>query len=367
MPLKEDLASLASRIAGMLEGTNSLQTEEGTKNALVMPFIRALGYDVFDPNEVVPEYTADYGRRQGEKIDYAIMHGADEPIIVIECKKASEDLDAHRSQLGRYFPHVPAGIGVLTNGLVWQFFTDLDETNRMDETPFLQVDIRNLSDRDFAALGRFAKGQFDLDAIRTASEEMRYISGMRAYLEELYQQPDDAFVNLLVQQVFQGRMTAGRRETFTPMVRSAFRGFVTDQINVTLQNAIARQNAIEGASLPVDEDGPVDAEPGEETEERDGGIITTVEEQEAYELVQSLVSAVVAPERVTLNDTQQYCAVTLDGNNRKTICRFRFGPRVKRIGFNDPKNATPHQIDAIADIANYTDQLRETVQQHLNE
>lgn len=48
-----------------------------------MPFISALGYDVFNPTEVIPEFTADVGTKKGEKVDYAIKKD-DKIIILIE-------------------------------------------------------------------------------------------------------------------------------------------------------------------------------------------------------------------------------------------------------------------------------------------
>lgn len=51
----------------------NIQTEEATKNALIMPFITALGYNVFNPTEVTPELHADVGLKKGEKVDYAIL------------------------------------------------------------------------------------------------------------------------------------------------------------------------------------------------------------------------------------------------------------------------------------------------------
>ena len=94
-----------------------IKTEEATKNAFVMPFIQALGYNVFDPTEVVPEFTADIGTKKSEKVDYAIIQGG-QPIILIEAKSATADLnEEHASQLFRYFSVTEARIGILTNGL----------------------------------------------------------------------------------------------------------------------------------------------------------------------------------------------------------------------------------------------------------
>ncbi len=78
MDFIDRIRDLSTRIPKQLE---HIQTEEATKNALIMPFISALGYNVFDPTEVVPEFTADVGIKKGEKVDYAI-HLDGKPIML---------------------------------------------------------------------------------------------------------------------------------------------------------------------------------------------------------------------------------------------------------------------------------------------
>ena len=142
-----------------------MRTEEATKNAFVMPFISALGYDIHDPLEVIPEFTADAGVRQQEKVDYAIMKDG-RPSILVECKSANVSLGKdHLSQLIRYYAVTDARYGILTNGVVYQFFTDLVKRNVMDEEPFLVVDMLDLSDDMLAEVARFARSEFDAQAI----------------------------------------------------------------------------------------------------------------------------------------------------------------------------------------------------------
>jgi predicted type IV restriction endonuclease len=122
MDFIDRIRELASRAPKQLP---HIQTEEATKNALVMPFIGALGYNVFDPTEVTPELTADVGIKKGEKVDYAILQDG-QPIMLFECKWHGAELkDGHASQLYRYFSVTHARFGVLTNGIIYRFFTDL--------------------------------------------------------------------------------------------------------------------------------------------------------------------------------------------------------------------------------------------------
>jgi len=133
MDFKDQIKQLGERVIRLKD---QIQTEEATKNAFIMPFIQALGYDVFNPLEVVPEFTADIGIKKGEKVDYAIMKEG-QPIILIECKWWGDNLDVHNSQLFRYFHTTKSKFGLLTNGIQFRFYTDLMETNKMDEKPFL--------------------------------------------------------------------------------------------------------------------------------------------------------------------------------------------------------------------------------------
>ncbi|MGC4031699.1 MAG: type I restriction enzyme HsdR N-terminal domain-containing protein [Tepidisphaeraceae bacterium] len=92
MEFFDRITRLASRLPQQLP---VLKTEEATKNALVMPLINALGYNVFDPMEVIPEFTADVGTKKGEKVDYAITIDG-KPMILVECKTVDLTLSMER-------------------------------------------------------------------------------------------------------------------------------------------------------------------------------------------------------------------------------------------------------------------------------
>ena len=114
MDFIEQLHALSAKVQ---KQKDTIQTEEATKNAFILPFISALGYDVFDPCEVVPEFTADVGIKKGEKADYAIFHDG-KVIVLLECKKCGTDLSScHASQLYRYFSVTEARIAILCDGI----------------------------------------------------------------------------------------------------------------------------------------------------------------------------------------------------------------------------------------------------------
>ena len=119
------------------------QSEQAAKQSLVLPVLSALGYNALDLTEVVPEFRADVFQTKGARVDYAILKD-NVPIILIECKPVETELsDQIAKQLYKYFISTEARVGVLTNGLHYRFYTDLDKPNKMDSTPFLKIDIVN--------------------------------------------------------------------------------------------------------------------------------------------------------------------------------------------------------------------------------
>ena len=220
MDFADQITALAARASKQLE---HIQTEEATKNALVLPFINALGYNVFDPTEVVPEFTADVGIKKGEKVDYAIMREG-RPIMLIECKQAGTDLNKkHASQLFRYFTVTEARIGVLTNGMQYRFFSDLEEKNKMDERPFLEFSLQDPQEMLIQELKKLSKPVFDIDRLLSAAHELKYTKALKAYLAAQWSAPEEDFVKFLTKRVYEGPFTQSVREQFAGIVRAILR------------------------------------------------------------------------------------------------------------------------------------------------
>lgn len=188
MEIADRVQQLATKIRQQKAG---IETEEATKNAFVMPFIsNVLGYDVFDPAEVVPEFTADVGIKKGEKIDYAITKDGQVQILV-EVKKIHETLrPEHTAQLYRYFTVTRARIAILTNGEVYQFYTDLDRANLMDSKPYLVLDLSDIDATLLSELSKLTKGSFDVDSAVSAAGELKYVGQLKRILAAQFKQPD---------------------------------------------------------------------------------------------------------------------------------------------------------------------------------
>lgn len=357
MEFFEKLTSLAAKVR--LQGP-AIQTEEATKNAFVMPFINTvLGYDVFDPQEVMPEFVCDIGTKKGEKIDYAIMKDG-EVQILIECKKIGESLSInHASQLFRYFHVTSARISILTNGQIYRFFTDLDAPNKMDEKPFLELDLLDVDEYSVPELIKLTKSAFDVDSIINAAGELKYVSQLKKLIGAQVSKPEDDFVKFFASRVYEGVITQKVREQFYELTRKALAQFLNDQINDRLKSAMS------GTIQPIMTSMPVTNSANADTQDRDESgdkILTTLEELEGYHIVRALVRSVVDAKRIVQRDTQSYFGILLDDNNRKPICRLHFNRSQKYLGiFDEEKNETRHAISSIDEIYEYADQLKKTV------
>lgn len=357
MDFLDQIRALSLRIEG---AKGIIQTEEATKNAMVMPFIQALGYNVFDPLEVTPELVADVGTKKGEKVDYAILKDG-KPIMLFECKKCGGDLNVnHASQLFRYFHVTEAKFGVLTNGLVYRFFTDLESPNRMDEKPFLEFNILDFKDQDVEELKKFAKSAFDVDSILATANELKYTRSIQNLLDEWMSNPSENLIRLVLSSadLLAGkRFTPAIKEQFYPITKRAFQRLINDRINERLKIAMSSdpvvviEAAAEAAAL---DSAATDAPTGE--------VRTSLEEIEGFHIVRAILREIVDPRRVVIRDAQTYCAVLFDDNNRKPICRLRFNNSDRlQLGMFTGKEEERVVLSDLSDIYKYADQLKATV------
>ncbi|GAB3123537.1 type I restriction endonuclease [Glaciibacter psychrotolerans] len=365
MEFAELLSALALKVRNQKD---AIQTEEATKNAFIMPFISTiLGYDVFNPLEVVPEFTADVGVKRGEKVDYAILRDG-EVQILIECKKSTEALKIeHASQLFRYFAVTNARIAVLTNGEVYQFYTDLDAPNRMDEKPFLVLDLMDIDESLIPELRKLTKDVFDLDSIISAAEELKYIGQIKRTIAAQFRAPEDDWVRFFTTRAYDGAFTQKIREQFTSLVSKASKQFLNDQVNDRLKTALGSSNFAPTVSESEQETTVINSrEIAAADLDRDTEIETTLEELEGYQIVKAIACSEVKPHRVTHRDAKSYFAVLLDDNNRKPIARLHFnGKKQKYVGiFDSAKNETRHPIDSLDEIYAHAAAIRASIQGH---
>ncbi|WP_158626078.1 type I restriction enzyme HsdR N-terminal domain-containing protein [Arsenicitalea aurantiaca] len=343
MSFRETVADLAKRA---ISAQAIAQTEEATKNAIVMPFLRVLGFDVFDPAQVIPEFVADLGLKKGEKIDYAVKI-ADRIEYLVEAKSVSTNLrDAQYSQLFRYFHACDANIGILTNGLQIWFFTDLEAPNKMDATPFFKFDLLAYDENDLKELEKFHKDQFSIDNIRTAASSLKYLRATMRFIEAQWNAPTEEFVRFVARDFYDGKVTSAVVEALRPITKRAFDDLFRQRARQRIDHAF---DGGEEETLPT-----VDAEGLK--------IETTPEEMRGFMIVQAIASELVPVNRVVIRDAQSYCAVLFDDNNRKPILRLHFNGKNKFVTlFNAEKQSTRHDIGQVEDLYQLRDPLRSLI------
>ncbi|MBP6755311.1 MAG: type I restriction enzyme HsdR N-terminal domain-containing protein [Bacteroidia bacterium] len=352
--LKLKLEQLHQRVDSLKDQIN---TEEATKNAFVMPFIQILGYDIFNPIEVIPEFICDIGTKKGEKIDYVIMRD-NEPILIIECKHWKEKVDAHNSQLHRYYHVSKSRFGVLTNGHQYNFYADLEKPNIMDEKPFFTLDLSNLKDFSLKILEKFSKKGYNLEEILDSAEALKYIKAIRNEFEKELKEPSDEMVKLLVNRFFEKPMTASRLITFKEYTRKAFSSSINETINFRLKNALNISDNIPSKNneqfQPIHEKSEI------------AKFITTEEEIEGSQIVKAILREIISATRISFRDTQSYFGILLDDNNRKPICRLHFNSSNKYIElFHQGKDKGDKKlISSLEEIYEFRKELLETIKNY---
>lgn len=355
MDLKIKLEQLHQKVVGLKD---QISTEEATKNAFVMPFIQILGYDIFNPTEVIPEHICDIGTKKGEKVDYVIKHN-DNPIFIIECKHWKESADAHNSQLHRYYHVSKTRFGVLTNGIMYNFYTDLEKPNIMDEKPFFSINIEDLKDSSIKILESFTKKDYNLESILDSAEALKYIKAIRKEFEKEIEDPSDELVKLLVSRFFEKPMTANRMISFKEYTRKALTTSINESISFRLKSALSINEQIEKQDDTVKSSQPID-------ENNDSKIVTTEEELEAFQIVKAILREKIPSVRIAHRDTLSYFGVLLDDNNRKPLCRFHFNTSNKYLEtFHDGKESgVKVLLSNLDEIYNYKTELHKTLENY---
>ncbi len=352
MDFKTQIKLLGERFLALKD---QVLTEEATKNAFIMPFIKELGYDVFNPNEVTPELVADIGLKQGEKIDYAIIQNG-EPIILIECKHHAAALNIHNaSQLFRYFHTTKAKFSILTNGFEYRFYTDLVEKNKMDEKPFFVFNITDIKDNQIEELKKFHKGQFDFQNIVNTANELKIMNELKILINSELTDPSPEFVKHFAKQAYPSVITAKVLEQFTSLTKRTIQNYINDLITERLKSALTKEDdkakEIQQGQLEEKEDIPK--------------IVTTDEELEGFMIVKTILRQKIPLKRIAYRDAQSYFAILLDDNNRKTICRLYLeGSKKYLVTLDADRKEVKNELTSLDDIFKYAELLIQTVEDY---
>lgn len=349
MDLADRVAELAVRADRQRD---QMVTEEAAKHALVLPLLQALGYDVFNPLEVRPEFTADIGTKKGEKVDYALEFGGSTQVL-IECKPIGSKLELnHASQLFRYFSVTAAKFGVLTDGVRYCFYTDLDAPNRMDGLPFFIFDIASHRESEVEHLKKFARENFDVDAITRTASDMKYLRALRTELERELTTPSDEFVKLLGKRVYSSSFTTSVVTKFADLLRRAAAAHIREKVDGRLRNALHTTSFETEENVGLDE-----ANEDENT--------TTDLEIDGFKTVQAIGAEHVDPADIHMRDQKSYCSILYANNNRKPIVRLWFNNEKRlAVEFFDGDGSEKIRIGRTLEIYQYKDRIRRVLSEY---
>nr|WP_321297781.1 type I restriction enzyme HsdR N-terminal domain-containing protein [uncultured Sphaerochaeta sp.] len=353
MDLKDKLEELSIRVNRMKD---SILIEEATKTACILPFIQALGYDIFNPCEVIPEFVADAPGKKGEKVDYAILKD-NEIIILIECKPIGAVLELkYAAQLSRYFQFTSARFGVLTDGIRYLFYSDIKKPNMMDEIPFFEFNLlTSFSDnqgRQIEELKKFSKSSFDLETIIGTATNLKTSRALKIEIGNMFEEIPDELVKLLSKNIYEGRFTQQILDKFKEQTKKALNEYISDRVTDRLNIALASNNTESSQPSGV----TVSQEPTE-PEKTSNGIETTEVELESLRIIQAIGAEIVDVERIVLRDAKTYCAILFDDNNRQPIARLFYGKSKMAIVIFDVAEGTKIEIEKVCQIYSHRESI----------
>lgn len=327
--MRKQLLELSSKL-------EHVRNEESVKTSIVLPFLCKLGYDVFNPKIVIPEYTADQSTKNGEKVDYCINDVDSNPICIIECKKRNEDLNTHNTQLERYFCFVNCKISILTNGEFFMFYTDYENRNLMDKIPFLELDINKPTNEALEFLKLLNRETYNKSLVYKTAKKYYKDKENRRLLYNMLDEMDSDFCTFLSNKFSIYQTEEEIRKMFSDNIDS----YVTERyhkIKKQKENTIVSTN-------------------------KQKGIVTTNEEINSFNrIVDILKYHDLDYNKISYKDVKSYFAVLYSDNTRKPICRFYLDGKIKYIGvFDDFKNETKHVIKNNEDILMFTHRIVNT-------
>ena len=344
MSFAEQLQQFVKKISGFKD---SITTEEATKTSVILPFFQLLGYDIFDPTTFVPEFVADVGIKRGEKVDYAILQDG-KPVIIIEAKSINRNLEKHDSQLFRYFSTTEAKFAILTNGIRYRFYTDLENQNEMDAIPFLDFDLLHLRDTQIEELQKFHKDKFNVAQIAESASDLKYKDVFKQLLATQWEHPSDDFVRFILKDVYHGTKTQNVIERFRPLVKDSLDEFVSELMNDKIKTALS-------VSTPAPPPEPTTKTSVPEPTPEPEPVTLSVLEENAYAELRNLLKDYVDLNDISYKKTESYVAILYKNNVRKWICRFILTDSQTTIILPDAdKKEIRRSMAHIYELRNYT-------------
>lgn len=315
--------------------------EPATKQQLILPFLQALGYDIWDPSEVIPESIAAVATKTKaghlNKVDYAIAIN-DTVVMVVEAKARNEKPEIHYGQLKSYFDAtLSAKVGICTNGVEYRFFTDLRNQNLMDKEPFFIFNLFDYQPKDLESLKLFHRDNFDTFAIKLEAEEMVFVKGMAVLIGNLLKDPSDELIRFLIGELsklddgyaIDGKITSKKIEQFKPIAKKAIQTCLLELMTRSLNQEMQQPSSL--ATPPIPPASPANyANSGYGPNGSQLEIVTTEEELAAFEKIKAIAGTSTAYQfEINHKDTISYFGVNLEGKTTWWFLRFYLTPKKK--------------------------------------
>ena len=355
----EQIRTVSEKVIKLKDSEMVRNNEQATKSALIVPLLQTLGYDTSDPMEVYPEFGADAPEVKGDKVDYAILRD-EKPIILIECKSIGENLNKPQniSQLFKYFNATHARFGLLTNGIIYRFFTDIEKDNIMDSKPFFEFNMLDHQEGDIAELRRFSKSVFQPNDLRDNASDLKYTNEIKKIIAEQFAEPSPEFVKFFLgygnpEPLYAGVKTQAVVNKFSDIVKRSLNQFLNEWIKDKFQSVIEDSNPSNFVNPPEN----INVEP-DPVESKTNGVETTQEELEAFYIVKSILSEVADLNKITYKDTASYFNILFDNMTTKCICRLWLNSQKKYISFY-PNHTSKQDISSLNDIFKYSKNIKE--------
>ncbi|MDR2007572.1 MAG: type I restriction enzyme HsdR N-terminal domain-containing protein [Alphaproteobacteria bacterium] len=298
------------------------------------------------------EYTADIGKKKGEKVDYALIKDS-KPIIFIEVKHHEETLSNHGTQLHRYFgTTLETKIGVLTNGIEYQFFSDIENQNTMDSEPFFTFNLESPKVKsEVVSIKKFIQHTFNIDEVIDFAEKNKIKTSIQNLLKKELENPSDDFVKYFIDKLTDKKKTPNLIQTYKEICKVAFNSMITDLAKEKITNTLSNlQNKTE-------------IETNEKSDEEQ--IITTEEEMQAFFIIQAIGAEIpeISVNDITYKDTLSYFNILYKNKVTQWICRLKITDRIKRVEFKH--NGKKIDLEELSDLYKYKTEIFEAIKQYL--
>jgi len=360
MTFFDQMKQVATRVK---EHRSDAQNEAQTISYLVYPFLKdVLGYDYASPKEVVREFGADIAGKKGEKVDIALLGEDGTPIILIEVKACTNPLgDDPLVQLKRYFPHTPARVGILTNGLVYKFYSEKsDNKANLDSEPFLEVDVLKyaqntaLEDDTIKKLQKFRKKNFNVEDILSTAEDLKYINAMKEFFKRQLDTPEEEFVKVVLRGLPFDTTKRNKVEKYGSHVKQA----LSEVIGERVAKRIAAAGDLERGQLTE----TAEVQNEEKIAESSSEILPTEEELACYYIVKAILAKTVDLSRIAHKKGKTGFSIQLDGSIKKLICRFTIAPRSRFVEIPEAEKWARHDFQDVNEAYELNEKIIERTQ-----